>query len=98
MKHLILPVLVLIAFSCNQQPQKPAQTAPAKQMAPRDTAKAGLGNLTFAVKKDLVCGMPVSAGISDTFRYKDKLYGFCSPECKEEFVKLPGQFIAATSK
>lgn len=52
-------------------------------------------DVTFAAKKDLVCGMPVSAGISDTAQYKGNIYGFCAPECKAEFVKDPKTFLAA---
>lgn len=44
-------------------------------------------------KKDHVCGMPVSAGITDTAHYKGKAYGFCSKECKDEFVKNPAGYI-----
>lgn len=46
-------------------------------------------------EKDHVCGMPVSAGISDTAHYKGKSYGFCSKECKDEFVKAPEIFLSA---
>jgi YHS domain-containing protein len=45
-------------------------------------------------KKDHVCGMPVSAGISDTAHYKGKVYGFCSKECKDEFVKTPDKYLS----
>jgi YHS domain-containing protein len=45
-------------------------------------------------KKDHVCGMPVSAGISDTAHYKGKAYGFCSKECKYEFVKTPDKYLS----
>jgi YHS domain-containing protein len=44
-------------------------------------------------KKDLVCGMPASAGIADTAHYKGKVYGFCSKECKDEFEKAPLQYF-----
>lgn len=44
-------------------------------------------------EKDLVCGMPVSAGIADTAHYKGKTYGFCSNECKDELVKNPAGYI-----
>jgi YHS domain-containing protein len=44
-------------------------------------------------KKDLVCGMPASAGIADTAHYKGKVYGFCSKECKDEFVKAPSKYL-----
>jgi YHS domain-containing protein len=46
-------------------------------------------------KKDPTCGMPVTAGISDTAHYKDKVIGFCSTECKDEFKKAPDANIAA---
>lgn len=46
-------------------------------------------------KKDPICGMPVTAGISDTAHYKNKILGFCSPECKAEFKKNSVAAIAA---
>lgn len=46
-------------------------------------------------KKDPTCGMPVTAGISDTAHYENKVLGFCSPECKNEFVKNPKASLAA---
>ena len=45
-------------------------------------------------KKDHVCGMPVSAGISDTAHFNAKVYGFCSKECKDEFVKEPDKYLS----
>jgi YHS domain-containing protein len=44
---------------------------------------------------DFACGMPVSAGISDTCHFEDKAYGFCSAECKAEFQKEPTKYLAA---
>jgi YHS domain-containing protein len=46
-------------------------------------------------KKDHVCGMPLSVGISDTAHYKGKAYGFCSKECKDAFVKAPLQYLSS---
>jgi YHS domain-containing protein len=46
-------------------------------------------------KKDPTCGMPVTAGISDTAHYKDKVIGFCSSGCKDEFKLAPDANIAA---
>lgn len=46
-------------------------------------------------KKDPTCGMPVTAGISDTARYEKYVLGFCSKECKDEFLKNPKAAIAA---
>ena len=46
-------------------------------------------------KKDPTCGMPVTAGIGDTAHYENKVIGFCSSECKMEFLKNPKATIAA---
>lgn len=46
-------------------------------------------------RKDPSCGMPVSAGINDTAHYKDKVLGFCSKECKDDFLKNPEANLAA---
>ena len=46
-------------------------------------------------KKDPTCGMPVTAGISDTAHYKDKVIGFCSSGCKDEFKLAPEANIGA---
>jgi YHS domain-containing protein len=46
-------------------------------------------------KKDPTCGMPVTAGISDTAHYENKIIGFCAAGCKEEFLKNPKANIAA---
>jgi YHS domain-containing protein len=46
-------------------------------------------------KKDPSCGMPTSAGISDTAHYENHVLGFCSTECKNEFLKNPKAGLAA---
>ena len=46
-------------------------------------------------KKDPTCGMPVTAGISDTAHYDNKVLGFCAAGCKEAFLKNPKANIAA---
>ncbi len=46
-------------------------------------------------RKDPTCGMPVTAGINDTAHYKAKVIGFCSAECKAEFVKNPEAGLVA---
>lgn len=60
--------------------------------APIKKAKPFAG-LEFADKKDLVCGMPLTAGIEDTVSYKGKLYGFCATGCKQDFVKNPKAYL-----
>lgn len=49
---------------------------------------------TLASNKDIICGMPIEAGqIADTSDYQGKIYGFCSKECKAEFVKNPESYL-----
>ncbi|MBL0198878.1 MAG: YHS domain-containing protein [Chitinophagaceae bacterium] len=64
----------------------------------KDTVQANFDNLVFTEKKDLVCGMPVSAGVSDTAHYKGGVYGFCAAECKAEFIKSPETYLSAKQK
>jgi YHS domain-containing protein len=51
--------------------------------------------LKLANKRDYICHMPTAAGIVDTAMVDGKIYGFCSKECKAEFVKNPAGYIAA---
>ena len=53
------------------------------------TDTALFANVQFDSKWDLACGMPISAGVEDTTHYKGKVYGFCSKECKADFLKDP---------
>lgn len=64
-----------------------AQVLPGQQLP--------LAAVKLASKKDLVCGMPVTAGVKDTAHYKGNIYGFCAKECKDEFVKEPQQYLTA---
>mgnify|MGYP001550433322 CR=1 FL=1 len=45
-------------------------------------------------KRDPVCFMPVTAGITDTAFYKGKVYGFCSGECKRLFLESPASYLS----
>lgn len=49
--------------------------------------------MKFHNTKDFVCKMPLTAGVGDTLNYKDKLYGFCSKRCKEEFAKNTAAYL-----
>lgn len=65
------------------------------------TAKSGMGDagntvlktLVTKFKKDPVCNMPITAGISDTTLYKNDVVGFCSSECKALFVLTPDKYV-----
>ena len=88
-------VVSLLAFACaNSDPKtetKPTTDTTKVQadMPPTIDAKI-VDNM-----KDPSCGMPVAAGISDSTTFKGKIYGFCSKECKDAFLKNPTQYIAA---
>ena len=90
-----LAFLLALATACNQ-PGHQHETVKAMPMpVTADSAKAELKKLAFDSKTDLVCGMPVRAGVEDTLNYKGKLYGFCAKECKEAFLKDPQQYLTA---
>jgi YHS domain-containing protein len=87
----------IMLFSCGQSNDKAnTNSADTAQVATMDTTL----EKTYAVelvnnKKDPSCGMPVTAGISDTAHYEKLVLGFCSTECKNEFLKNPKANIAA---
>jgi len=96
-KHSFLIGSSLFLLACGQNNEN-------KTTPNADTSKVTMteksDEKTFAVtlvdnKKDPSCGMPVTAGISDTAHYENKVLGFCSTECKNEFLKNPKANIAA---
>ncbi len=92
MKKLLLISLIFTACSHNSNNDKAISKArEEQQMAKPENKYPGI---EFASKKDLACGMPLSAGLEDTAHYKGKIYGFCSAECKENFLKDPQKYLA----
>ena len=87
----------IVLFSCGTSNEKVnVASADTTQIATMDTT----AEKTYAVslvnnKKDPTCGMPVTAGISDTAHYEKNVLGFCSVECKNEFLKNPKENLAA---
>lgn len=67
---------------------KPATTIQAT--SPKELYKG----ISFANTKDYSCGMPVSAGVADTAHYKGKVYGFCSTECKADFLSKAEEYLS----
>lgn len=89
----------LLLHSCGNSNKKTAAAADTAQhqhhtmtLPPPEKKFAGV---IFANEKDYICGMPVRAGVDDTAHYKNKVYGFCAKECKEEFLKNPKQYLTA---
>lgn len=100
-KIIAIAILFAVVTGCNQGntetvDKKPeaAENKMDNMMAKKDSSAADLSKLDFAYRYDYSCGMPVSAGVSDTANYKGKLYGFCSPECKADFLSKPEEYIS----
>jgi YHS domain-containing protein len=95
MKKIIGLSLVLALFaSCSNQ-DKTVTNEQSMEMK-QDSATTEVAAYTPEMvvnKKDYSCGMPVTAGISDTCHVDGKAYGFCSSECKAEFLKDPKKYI-----
>jgi YHS domain-containing protein len=95
-KIIFVGVAMLAMAACHQG----SATATAARPSAYDSAARAAAVFKKAVislvdyKKDPACGMPLTAGLEDTMRYKGRLYGFCSKECKEEFLKNPEGYSA----
>lgn len=90
--HLIFGGLLTLAACDNLKKQvgeEQINTVPAPKESNIDIPVSAL-----ATNKDYVCGMTVEAGqIADTAHYESKIYGFCSKECKAEFMKNPQSYL-----
>jgi YHS domain-containing protein len=82
-------VIILLFASCHSGQQANIVSPPTDTTTASKFTPAMVDN-----KKDLNCGMPVSAGIGDTAHYKGKVYGFCSTECKNAFLANPDSLLA----
>ena len=98
---IILISTALLLTACNSQntQQDESNNASAMEMVTDTTNIASFDVALVDNKKDPTCGMPTTAGISDTAHYDKKIFGFCSSECKAEFLKNPkGNITAAELK
>ena len=97
MRYLI--ILSLAFAACNAKPQTETTTVAkdsVESMVPKaDTTAPKFTAAMVDNKKDPNCGMPVTAGIMDTVHYKGKVYGFCSDECRDAFLKNPVAMVKA---
>lgn len=84
----ILGMLTLpgILLSCNQKPNYETTSLVSRKS---DSVKKKFTADMVDNKKDPSCGMPVTSIIEDTVHYNGKVYGFCSDECKQIFLKDP---------
>lgn len=91
MNNIIILLLLgsLVFTACSETIQKDTTTNVAMQDSTEtaETIISDFSNIPFASKRDTICHMPLSAGILDTAIAGGKIYGFCSKECKDAFVK-----------
>ncbi len=90
-KFIFIAFSILAAIACNNQ--KPAEVKAPSVDSSMKVLKAKYTLNMVDNKIDLSCGMPLTAGIEDTCHYNGKIYGFCSKECKDEFLKNPAGAI-----
>jgi YHS domain-containing protein len=91
--HFLL-ISMLAITACHQNPKSEESDAANAAVTDTMVVKADSSKPKFTAamvdnKKDPNCGMPVTAGIADTVHYKGKVYGFCSDECRDAFLKNP---------
>lgn len=85
----------MMALACSEQKTENNASADETNMQMTTKESASFTPDMVVNSKDYACGMPTSAGISDTCHVDGKAYGFCSPECKAEFQKDPAKYIAS---
>lgn len=85
---IILTVSLSISLlSCAQEVPK------VKHKMNTNTAGKNLKNVKVINAEDPICHMKTAEYLKDTAVYKNKVYGFCSAYCKEEFKKNPGKYV-----
>ena len=90
-----LIVATVVIAGCNNTEAPKQEVTDTTAQTNMEAAAASFPVSMVNNKKDPTCGMPVTAGISDTAHYKDKVIGFCSSGCKDEFKVAPDANIAA---
>jgi YHS domain-containing protein len=89
----IMPLLVVLCALASCDRLSPGET---KSTAPVLKKIINVKLSSLATNMDLVCQMPLKDGdIADTANYQNKVYGFCSSECKQNFSKNPGEYVVA---
>jgi YHS domain-containing protein len=94
MKNVFFYALLMVGLimgSCNQKAAAPK----AEEKMSTESKPVNIKLSELATNKDLNCDMPLTEGaIADTAQYEGKVYGFCSTECKADFLKNPQAEIA----
>lgn len=82
-----LGILSLFVLAC----QKPDYTV--KHASSMSATTDLLGKVQVVNPLDPICEMSTAEHLYDTVQYKNKVYGFCSSGCKEEFKKSPEKYV-----
>lgn len=85
---LYLFALATTLTACGNAANEEKQPDATAAMAPKEEKTNKFAGIQFALDKDTICGMPLTAGVEDTLMVEGKVYGFCATECKNEFVKM----------
>ncbi len=81
-------IAILFSAACNSgDAGKATSDSTATAVQEGAVSKIDFSKFQLASVKDTSCGMPLSAGLEDTVNFNSKVYGFCSKECKDDFVK-----------
>jgi YHS domain-containing protein len=88
MKKILILIMITVLAACDEAKQEnTTETTGTNRMHDSTAAAPDFSMVQFASKRDTICRMPLTAGVSDTAIVDGKTYGFCSKECKEEFLK-----------
>ncbi len=88
LKVLITTSVVLSIMSCSK---KEANIMVHKSKMVESNINVDFGKVENEV--DPICNMKTSEHVSDTAKYNNKVYGFCSSYCKDEFKKDPKKYV-----
>ncbi|MBW8521786.1 YHS domain-containing protein [Chryseobacterium chendengshani] len=88
MKYTIIltAILSVSLWSCARETPK------VKHKKTMTTSKGNMKNIKVVNAEDPICHMKTAEYIKDTTIYKNKVYGFCSTYCKDEFNKNPEKY------
>ncbi|MDH6251964.1 YHS domain-containing protein [Chryseobacterium sp. H1D6B] len=85
-KIIFTALLSVSLMSCAQEVPK------VKHKKSMNTSGQNLKNVKVVNTEDPICHMKTGEYTKDTAVYKNKVYGFCSVYCKDEFKKNPEKY------
>lgn len=88
MKHVLImtAVLSILLLSCTKEVPK------VKHSKNMTTPGENLKSVEVVNAEDPICHMKTADYLKFTTTYKNKVYGFCSKYCKDEFDKAPEKY------